>query len=152
MAVKMIDPTPEQAKRWEQTEKEWWVEMEKKHITDKTPEKFHERMVALCDGDEGKCAGELGTEQQTYRRWITGRTRIPGVAWVALGALEASKAEQAKREKPASGVWWRCQGCAIETGFDPQLLELLSGCSVEETHPTCPSCCGSMERLKEVEG
>lgn len=61
--------------------------MEKKFILDRTPEKFKARLVEAF-GTISQAATELETETQTLSRWCNGRSKIPGVAWVALDALE----------------------------------------------------------------
>lgn len=64
--------------------------MEKKFIKDRTPAKFKKRAIALA-GNMAQAATEMGTEDQTFRRWCRGDSTIPGVAWVALESLEALK-------------------------------------------------------------
>lgn len=64
--------------------------MEKKFILDRTPEKFKARLLAAF-GSITRAATELETETQTLSRWCNDRSKIPGVAWVALGLLERTR-------------------------------------------------------------
>jgi hypothetical protein len=62
--------------------------MEKKFITDRTPEKFKARLLAL-EPVLSQAATELETEYRTLMRWCRpGGKGPPGVAWVALELWE----------------------------------------------------------------
>lgn len=64
--------------------------MKKKFITERTPERFKARLIDLA-GTLSQAATELETEDQTLGRWCNGKSKIPGVAWVALEGLEHRK-------------------------------------------------------------